>query len=172
MAKQQRSERREERKKSRRNKKPGPPPEPTPEIEEAIRRDANLGALDIVSYSFRGRRLELTVDREDGVSVEDCTWLSRAIQETLETMGLDAGALDLVVASPGLDRLLHHGRDFTRFAGKQVTVALSEKRDGRRGYRGKLLEGSDERVKILLADDSEMEIALGDVDEVRLVPEI
>jgi ribosome maturation factor RimP len=171
MAKRQESERRDARN-ARRDKQPGPPPEPTPEIEAAIHRDAKLGDLEIVSYSFRGRRLEITVDREAGVSVENCTWLSRAIQETLEGMGLDPGALDLVVASPGLDRRLRHGRDFTRFAGKQVTVALAEKRDGRRRYRGTLLDGTDERLKILLDDESELEIALGDVDEVRLVPEI
>ena len=61
---------------------------------------------------------------EQFVTVEDCEKVTRQLQFALEVDGVDYARLE--VSSPGIDRLLRHEQDFTRFEGAEVDLTLKQ----------------------------------------------
>jgi ribosome maturation factor RimP len=129
---------------------------------------------EVVQVKVDGRRhMRIWIDRDpEGVRVDDCVRVNRAVQHALGDAGIDPGAFHVEVLSPGLDRVLTRDKDFTRFAGSLVVVHLSKKRGDRRKFKGRLLglvEG-----KIAIKNDEpphdDLAFAKDEIDEVRLVP--
>ena len=87
----------------------------------------------------------------EGVTLDDCADLSRAISAALDVEDPIAGAYDLEVSSPGLDRPLRTPEHFARFAGKQVRVKTYgplEECGGRKTFIGKLIGFEDGKVAV------------------------
>ena len=61
---------------------------------------------------------------EQFVTVEDCEKVTRQLQFALEVDGVDYARLE--VSSPGIDRLLRHEQDFTRFEGSVIDLTLKQ----------------------------------------------
>lgn len=85
--------------------------------------------------------------------IEQCAALSRRISDRLDSLEeegivLVPGAYHLEVSSPGIDRPLTRPKDFTRWAGHEAKISLTEKIDGNRTLRGKLLGMDDGTVRI------------------------
>lgn len=78
----------------------------------------------------RDKTLRIYIDvlgaREEGIGVEDCAIVSRALDEPLENLkevdGFFGGAYELEVSSPGVDRPLRKARDFDKFSGRDVRI--------------------------------------------------
>ncbi|OYV34744.1 MAG: ribosome maturation factor RimP [Thiomonas sp. 20-64-5] len=106
-------------------------------IETAV---ASLG-LELVEVEHLPRGLlRVTIDHADGtpVTVEDCERVTRQLQYVFEVENVDYGRLE--VSSPGLDRPLRKPQDFVRFAGLEIDIVLRVPFQGRKKYRGVLLE--------------------------------
>ena len=89
--------------------------------------------------------------------VAQCAELSRRISETIDAAEeggeeLIAGAYNLEVSSPGIDRPLTRAADYANWAGHDAKIALADKIDGRRKLEGELvgIEGD-----IVTIDDRE-----------------
>lgn len=78
--------------------------------------------------------LRVTIDKEDGVRIEDCEQVSRQLSRVYEVENIDYRRLE--VGSPGVDRPLRGEADFLRFAGSRVEIKLREAIDGRKVYTG------------------------------------
>ncbi len=118
-----------------------------------------------------GRRglLRLFVDRDGGVTLDDCQQVSQQIGAFLDVEDPLPGSYVLEVSSPGFDRRLRTLRHFERFVGEQVRIELKDPRDGRRKFAGRLagVEGSD----VLLEMDGESwRLPLSDIAVARLAP--
>ncbi|HEY2032041.1 MAG TPA: ribosome maturation factor RimP [Myxococcales bacterium] len=120
------------------------------DILEKVRRvAAPLAAqegLELVDVEFGGpgghQTLRLFIDRDGGVSLDDCTSLSRAVSAALDVEDPIDGAYDLEVSSPGLDRPLRTAEHFQKYAGERVkvkTYAPISETDNRKTFVGKLL---------------------------------
>ena len=97
------------------------------------------------------QKLQIMAERADGsLSIDDCAEISRTVSALLEVEDPIAGAYDLEVSSPGIDRPLTRLKDFDRYSGFEARVELRLGQDGQRRFRGRLqgLDGSD----ILLRD--------------------
>jgi ribosome maturation factor RimP len=100
------------------------------EILETVRRiAAPLAAqegMELIDVEFGGpggrQTLRLFIDREGGVSLDDCTSVSRAVSAALDVEDPIVGAYDLEVSSPGLDRPLRTPEHFEKFKGQKVRV--------------------------------------------------
>jgi len=123
--------------------------------------------------------LRLRIDLPDsepgrGVSVDDCTRVSRALQPFLDTeAGLPARYV-LEVSSPGVERPLVRERDWVRFVGREIALHGRAPLAGRsRRLEGTLLglvEGDGgERVRLQLADDEIVDVPRDEVDRAHLV---
>jgi len=66
--------------------------------------------------------LRLFIDKAGGVSLDDCTAVSRAVSTALDVEDPIEGAYDLEVSSPGLDRPLKTPEHFQKFLGSKVRV--------------------------------------------------
>ena len=84
----------------------------------------------------RSNRILVYIDKEDGVSIEDCVQVSRALEGRLDR---DQEDFELEVSSPGLDAPLKVQGQYRKNIGKMVAVQC---RDGSR-YTG-ILEGMGE----------------------------
>jgi ribosome maturation factor RimP len=82
-----------------------------------------LELVDVEMGGAGGRQaLRLFIDRPGGVSLDDCTAVSRAVSSALDVEDPIQGAYDLEVSSPGLDRPLRTPEHFQKFAGQKVRV--------------------------------------------------
>ena len=119
--------------------------------------------------------LRLRIDKpadaaEAGVSVEDCTRVSRDVEEFLDAREDIGERYVLEVSSPGLERPLVKRRDFERFAGKEISVKTSHAV----GDLGKRVEGvlkgiaDDDRIQLEIKGAT-VEIPRDDIKKANLV---
>ncbi|MGE4368357.1 MAG: ribosome maturation factor RimP [Burkholderiaceae bacterium] len=85
--------------------------------------------------------LRVTIDRADGVRIEDCELVSKQLSRVFEVENIDYHRLE--VGSPGVDRPLKRPDDFIRFAGQRVEIRLREAVDNRKVFSG-ILRGASE----------------------------
>ena len=82
-----------------------------------------LELVDVELGGAGGRTtLRLYIDRNGGVSLDDCTSVSRAVSAALDVEDPIQGAYDLEVSSPGLDRPLRTPEHFENYAGEKIRV--------------------------------------------------
>ena len=92
--------------------------------------------------------LRLFIDKEDGISLEDCEKVSLAVSALLDVEDPLPGQYNLEVSSPGADRTLTKPAHFERFAGATVKVQMRFPVDGRRRFRGTLVSTDDENIVV------------------------
>jgi ribosome maturation factor RimP len=114
--------------------------------------------------------LRVYIDADAGVGVADCQVVSHQVSGILDVEDPIRGQYHLEVSSPGLDRPLFRARDFERYAGQEVTVRLVAPLNGRRNFRGILAGIRDGRVIVQMGEE-ELEVALDEIDQARLVPD-
>jgi ribosome maturation factor RimP len=103
-------------------------------IRESAVRIAEENGLELVHVQVAGTGRNLTVrvfiDKEGGVTHEDCTKVSRQLDAILDAEDFIASAYLLEVSSPGLERELYNLKDFERFVGKLAKVKTNTAIDG------------------------------------------
>jgi ribosome maturation factor RimP len=121
---------------------------------------------------IRKGKLTLTIDREGGVTLDDCETASRLADELLEGEDGIPGAYLLEVESPGLDRPLWTLDDCRRFAGRRVRVTTELPVDGAKRMKGSL-EAVEGDALVVMDEDRKRRytVRFGDVKVVRLIPE-
>ena len=129
--------------------------------------------FNIVRVQMSGKEMmlmQVMVERKDGqgMTVDDCASVSRAISTLLEVDGPIKGAYTLEVSSPGIDRPLVRIKDFERFLGFQAKIEINRPLDGRRRFKGKLLGVKDDVVKILV-DGEEVNLLHPDIHKAKLL---
>jgi len=139
--------------------------------------------LELVDLEFKreGRDwfLRFFIDKEGGITLDDCADFSREIDAVLEVEEVIPGAFRLEVSSPGIDRPLKQPDDYRRFAGQLVKVKSRERIDPderghlRKTFVGELLGLEHGLVRIRQTDKKGgvVEIPLDDIDKAHLEPE-
>lgn len=138
-------------------------------IEPAI---GDLG-FEIVRVQIAGRKkpcMQVMVERTDGqgITVDDCALISRAISAILDVEDPIKGTYTLEVSSPGIDRPLVRIGDFERFRGFQARIETNRPIDGRRRFKGRLLGVDGESVRIE-TDGGEVTLPHPDIQRAKLV---
>jgi ribosome maturation factor RimP len=82
--------------------------------------------------------LRLYIDREGGVTLDDCARVSREIGDLIDVKDIIVHKYVLEVSSPGLDRPLKKEKDFEHAIGKKIKVKTVTSVKGRRNYTGYL----------------------------------
>jgi len=86
---------------------------------------APLG-LDLLEISFIRDVLKLTIDKPEGVTLEDCVNVNRRVGILLDAMDVIEGRYRLEVSSPGLTRKLSTEKDYEHFTGKKVKIQTAQ----------------------------------------------
>ena len=82
--------------------------------------------------------LRVYIDKEGGVSIDDCEAVSRPLSDLLDEADPIEGSYTFEVSSAGAERPLKRPGDFARFLGSPVLVKLYKARDGRKEFPGHL----------------------------------
>ena len=115
--------------------------------------------------------LRLFIDKEAGITLEDCEQVSRQVAALLDVEDPIPGDYNLEVSSPGLDRKLVKPAHFDRFTGCEVKVRLKRLVNQRRRLRGTLLGRKDDTVRIRVDGDT-VTVPMAEIDVARLVPDL
>ena len=125
-------------------------------------------------YEFNSSRtkayLRVYIDKQEGVTLDDCTRVSHQISGVLDVEDPIKVPYTLEISSPGLDRPLFKKAHYHRFAGQRVKVRLKWQMNGRRNFTGQL-QGLDGDNVIVLIDHTSYSFPLEAIDRARLVPE-
>ena len=128
---------------------------------------------ELVELQLRNERvglvLRLVIHRQGGISLDDCTTVSRTVGTLLEVEDPIGRPYHLEVSSPGLDRPLTTARDFARNMGQKVTISLAEGEETRT-ITG-LVAGVDDIMVTVTVDEAPEQIALTAIVKARLVIE-
>jgi len=137
------------------------------EIVEPILNDEALDLVD-VEYKKLGKTwtLRIFIDRDQGITVDDCQKVSRQVEDMIEIDDLIANPFVLEVSSPGLDRPLKKEKDFLRFKDKAVQVKTFSPMENRKNFRGTI---QDCKNKILFLDEESglIEISLDKISQAK-----
>ena len=96
------------------------------------------------------RILRVTIDNEEGITIEDCERMHRAIDPVLDEIDPIEDAYDLEVSSPGIERDLRTDAHINACAGEDVEVRFFAPFEGQKTLKGVLvgLDGEDVLVEI------------------------
>ncbi len=111
-------------------------------------------------------------DEHHGVTVDDCSHLSRVISDVLDVEDAVSGQYNLEISSPGLFRPLTKTPHFERVIGQRVKVKTYQKIDGRRVFTGELIGISDDGVLTVEVDGHRYTMPVADVAKANLEPEL
>jgi ribosome maturation factor RimP len=127
--------------------------------------------FELVEVQYRreqsGWVLRLIIDKQGGVSLEDCAAASREISQLLDIEDFIGQAYNLEVSSPGLDRPLKNMADFQRFTGRKAKIKTIEPVDGEHVFIGKIQQTEGEMI-ILEIGRREVKIPFMQVSKARL----
>jgi ribosome maturation factor RimP len=126
--------------------------------------------VELAGSGTRGRLLRVYIDREDGITVDDCAAVSHQLSGVLDVEDPIREHYTLEVSSPGLDRPLFTAAHFERFTGHPVKVRLARLVDKRRKLKG-VLQGVRGEAVLIELEGQVLEIPLADIESARLVPE-
>ncbi|MCW6510658.1 ribosome maturation factor RimP [Lichenifustis flavocetrariae] len=143
-------------------------------IVEPVLKDLGL-RLVRVKLAGSPQALQIMAERPDGtMRIEDCEAASKALSPVLDLDDPIPGEYRLEVSSPGIDRPLVRRSDLLRSLGHEARIELDYPVDGRKRFKGLLIEAGAERLRIkrldARADEADMvEIAYTDLSDARLV---
>lgn len=128
--------------------------------------------LELEEVQFRretsGWVLRLIIDKEEGVSLDDCAEVSREVGRLLEVENLIEHSYRLEVSSPGLERPLRQEKDFLRFMGRTAKIKTREPVNGQRVFTG-TIEQLHHQVLTLQTDLGKVTLPLDMIAKARLV---
>ncbi|PYT01929.1 MAG: ribosome maturation factor RimP [Acidobacteria bacterium] len=110
---------------------------------------AESNGVEFVHSEILGSKRNMTVriyiDKPEGVTLDDCSIVSRAIEEVIDADDFIPSPYVLEVSSPGLERPLFSIKDFEKFTGKKAKVKTSGEIDGQANFNGRIVsvEGSE-----------------------------
>lgn len=111
--------------------------------------------------------LRASIDKEGGITVDDCEIISRKLGEWLDKEDFIEDSYILEVSSPGLGRPLKKEKDYKRSIGKDVEIRLYRARDKQKEFIG-TLKAYDEKSVTITCDEEDMIFEKADIALIRL----
>jgi len=113
--------------------------------------------------------VRLFIDKEGGITVEDCADVSRQVSAVLDVEDPIADKYNLEVSSPGLDRPLFTLNQFERYLGQEILLHLRIPVADRRKWQGQLAKIENDMIT-LIVDRKEQVLAFGNIQKANVVP--
>ena len=131
--------------------------------------------LELIDVEFKkeGKHwvLRVFIDKEGGVTLEDCQKISRLAGDLIEVEEVIEPAYTMEVSSPGLNRVLKKEKDFIKFSGKKICVQCHAPLNGRKKFTGILTDFKNQSI-YLEVDGQLQTISINRVAKANLVIEI
>ena len=142
------------------------------QIRDLIEPICESDGFDLIHIEFQpeagGRIMRLYIDKPDGVTLDDCVYVSRQINDLLDVSLDDIGPYNLEVSSPGPERPLGRESDFERFKGHIAKLKTRQPIEGQKQFTGRLAGMVDEQVQ-LTVNGKTIALPYEDIARARLV---
>lgn len=125
--------------------------------------------LEVIG-SPRSPILRLFIDKPGGVSIKDCTFVSKAVGILLDQIDPFPSRYLLEVSSPGSSRPLTKAEHFVRFAGHCARVRAVAAGGEKKTYTGTIRSCINQEL-VLDTDEGEVTFRLADIVRANLVGE-
>ena len=112
--------------------------------------------------------LRIFIDKDSGVSIDDCVDLSHAISKPLDEADPISQSYTLEVSSPGIERELVTDRHFEKFIGSDVMLRLIRPIDKVRDFSGRLVSYEDGVITVMTEQGSELSVNKKETSYVKL----
>lgn len=112
--------------------------------------------------------LRTYIDKEGGVSIDDCEKVSRRLSDILDEKDYIDDTYIMEVSSPGLGRPLKKEKDFKRSLGKEVDIRTYRMIDKQKEFTGILKDYDKDTVTIELENETLKTFEKGDIALIRL----
>ena len=124
------------------------------DLAKPVAEGLGLSLWDVVFVKEGARRvLRITIDKETGVTIDDCEAMHRAMDPILDEADPIETSYDLEVSSPGIERELRTDAHVLACLGETVDVRLFAPVDGVRTWRGTLAALAADRSIVLELPD-------------------
>ena len=111
--------------------------------------DLGFRLVRVRMIDHNGLTMQIMAERPDGtMSVDDCEQISKALSPVLDVEDPIAQAYNLELSSPGIDRPLVRRSDFETWAGHVAKIETAYLLDGRKRFRGHIVQIEGEGVLI------------------------
>jgi ribosome maturation factor RimP len=135
---------------------------------------ADEQGLEIFDIELLGKGkllLRVTIDKEGGVTLDDCERFSRNFAVQLDVENPVQGSYNLEVSSPGMDRPLKNMNDFEKNTGKLARIVTAEKIRDQSFFVGRIL-GTEGNIIKLSVKGLEIPIPFDSISKARLEIEL
>ena len=112
--------------------------------------------------------LRAYIDKEGGITVDDCEIISRRLGDWLDEKDFIADSYILEVSSPGLGRPLKKDKDFNRSIGEDVDIKLYKPLNKQKDFTGTLISFDKDTVTIAQEDGAELTLNRPEIALIRL----
>lgn len=143
-------------------------------------RDRIAAIVEAMHYEFVGCELirqggsallRIYVDQEKGVTVEDCSKISRQISAMLDVEDPIQGHYTLEVSSPGIDRPLFEMAHFEKSIGKKIKIRVSTPINAQRHLVGTLVRIEGMTIHLLVGSE-EKRVPFSEIEKAKLVTNV
>ena len=139
------------------------------EMVTAITDEKGFETVDVEYVKEAGQfYLRVYVDKEGGISLNECEEVSRALSPKLDEDDFIEENYYLEVSSPGIDRALKRDKEFVKYKGRDVEIKLYKAIDGVKQFEGELVGLDEENNIVVIINNEEMKFNRKDVAIIRL----
>jgi ribosome maturation factor RimP len=127
--------------------------------------ESGIPGVEVLALELTGpERFCVYVDHPQGVDHALCARVTNVLRPYLETYGID-------VSSPGIERPLRKPSHFQRVVGRRVTVRTSSEIDGRKRFRGEVLDAGERSLRVAAGTEEPVEIPYDEIVRGNLIDE-
>ena len=141
-------------------------------LDQIVKNTVEGLGFELWGYEYRPHSesalLRIFIEKEEGISVDDCALVSRQIGAVMDVENIIPVAYILEVSSPGMDRVLFKAEQNQDYIGETLKIRTRTRIDDRRNFKGSLVRAGESLVTIEV-DNQEFEIPYESIDRARLV---
>lgn len=140
------------------------------QLAEPLAQDFNLSIWD-VRFVKEGpqRYLRIFIDKDTGVTINDCEKFNRAIDRPLDDLDPIDQSYCLEVSSPGVDRLLTRDIHFEKSIGKEILVTLIRPNENKEKEIKCVLKSYDGKNLVVEYKDKDITFDIKNIANVKLM---
>ena len=124
-----------------------------------------------VEYVKEGKEyyLRVYIDKDTGISLEDCELVSNNINELLDQADYIKEQYFLEVSSPGIERILKKDKHLKDNIGNEVQIKLFKPFEGKKQYKGILKDFDETKIEIVSQNEEQIEIDRKNISQIKTV---
>jgi ribosome maturation factor RimP len=127
--------------------------------------------MELQRQSRKRSLLRIYIDSEKGITLDDCTTVSRQISAMLDVDDPIQGEYSLEISSPGLDRPLFELAHYQKQIGNRIKVRVSSTVMSRRNFVGVLLRVEGDNIHLLVEQD-EITLPFSTIEKAKVIADI